>query len=63
MAVAADHWGMTVYFTACGATDTAARERLGECLSLFTEIMVSGEWLTKSEDLDGEAPSFLPGRL
>jgi hypothetical protein len=36
-----DALGATVYLTASGSTDADARSRLGECLDVFTGVMVS----------------------
>ncbi|MBS1805186.1 MAG: hypothetical protein JST28_17635 [Acidobacteria bacterium] len=38
---AKEHLGATVYFTACGVTAAQAKQRLGECLSVFAETMVA----------------------
>ena len=32
--------GVTAYFTACGPTESDAKSRLAECLSLFSELIV-----------------------
>ncbi len=41
IAASAGDVGITAYLCACGATETVARERLGECLASFTEVLVS----------------------
>jgi hypothetical protein len=38
-----DALGATVYLTASGSTETNAKIRLGECLDVFTKVMVSGK--------------------
>jgi hypothetical protein len=38
--VEANDLGMTAYFTACGQTESDAKSRLAECLSLFSEAIV-----------------------
>ena len=35
----ANHLGMTAYFAACGQTESDARSRLTECISLFTAVI------------------------
>jgi hypothetical protein len=36
-----NHLGMTAYLTACGQTESDAKSRLADCLSLFSEVIVS----------------------
>ena len=38
-----DDAGITAYLTACGATPSDARARLGECLGLFAEVIAASE--------------------